>query len=113
MNDSPLKIVDSKLGLLSVFNQDNIHLIEKKSFVLGGIELIPGQKTSLHNFFNDDVIYLGFYEDFLQFQIGIDYNLFETLFWCNEFKRINENHILTIYQLGTARNYQFKNGFWK
>jgi len=49
----------------------------------------------------------------MQFKIGEDNNLFENSIYTNEFKKIDDNRILTIHQLGTARDYIFLNGRWK
>jgi len=109
----PISLIDSKIGLINVFNQDNIFLIEKQNIFLGDFLLTPDCKTTLNNFFNDFVTYLGVYKGRLQFQIGLEINLFETVIWCNEFKVIDFNRIMTVYQLGTARDYNFINGCWK
>ncbi|CAA6821450.1 MAG: Unknown protein [uncultured Sulfurovum sp.] len=100
---------------MRIFNNDELQGIKKDSVVLGGATLQAGEKTTLNDFFNGEVTYLGIYEDYLQFEIGKEVNLFETLTYTNEFSRVDENRILTIYQAGTARNYDFKReqGYWK
>ena len=113
MNSPIIKTIDSKLGLLKIFNQDNLCEIKKENITLNNQILIPGQRTTLDNFFNGEVTYLGLHEDFMQFQIGEHQDLFSDEIWCNEFKKLDERHILTIYQVGTARDYIFKNGNWK
>lgn len=108
-----ISFIDSSLGLLRVYDESNINQISKESITLNHVELTPGQKTTLDNFFNSEVIYLGLFNGFMQFEIGRDTNLFSTTIWCNEFKKIDEKTILNIYQVGTARDYIFKNGKWK
>jgi hypothetical protein len=111
--NEPVSIIDRSLGLLRVFTNENIFLIEKESVILNGRELRPNSKTTLDNFFNGEVEYLGTYKGYLQFKIGSDSNLFNDNIWCNEFKKITDTRIMTIYQAGTARDYNFKNGNWK
>jgi hypothetical protein len=110
-----VKMIDSKIGLMRIFNDHELQDIKKDSVILGGATLKVGEKTTLNDFFSANVIYLGIYENYMQFQIGLEVNLFETLIYTNEFKRVDENRIVTIYQLGTARNYDFKikDKIWK
>lgn len=106
-------IISSEFGLLKIFNLESLELIRKEEITVNNNRLIPGQKTTLDGFFNSEVVYLGLYNQYMQFQIGIDSNLFATEIYSNEFKKIDETTILTIYQPGTARDYNFKNGAWK
>ncbi len=113
MNRFPFRIIDSKLGLIKVFNQDNINEISEESIILNDMTLIPGCKTTLNDFFNAEVTYLGIHEYYMQFKVGEQDDLFGKQIWCNEFKKIDNKRIVTVYQSGTAKDYIFKNGVWK
>ncbi len=112
-NEDIKSYIDSKIGLIRVFNNESIHKIQKEDVFIGGNVLKAGSKTTLNNFFNEEVIYLGMFDGWMQFQIGEDDNLFEHQIYTNEFKKITEQRMLSIYQIGTARDYLFKNGEWK
>lgn len=112
MNNDIKSYIDNKIGLIRVFNENALALIKKESVSINDIVLNAGDKTTLNDFFESEVIYLGVFDDYLQFQIGKDNNLFESSIYTNEFKKIDENRILTIHQVGTARDYFFKNGTW-
>lgn len=107
------KIIDGKIGLIKVFDDENIKCISPKTVTLGGNALVAGQKTTLHDFFNGEVVYLGIHEGYMQFKIGEQRDLFSHEIWTNEFKKIDENRIMTIYSHGTARDFIFKNGVWQ
>jgi hypothetical protein len=107
-------IIDSKIGLINIFNVDELDtLIDKREMLLNGKTLIPNGKTSLDGFFDEDVEYLGLYDGYMQFKIGEEVNLFNSSVWVSSFKKLTEQRIMTIYQAGTARDYNFKNGAWK
>ena len=107
-------IIDSKIGLINIFNQEEIdRLIEKQTISLNGKKLEPNTHTTLDDFFNGEVEYLGMHDGYMQFKIGEENNLFENTIWVNSFKKIDEKRIVTVYQAGTARDYNFKNGEWK
>jgi len=105
--------IDTGIGLIRVFKAEALSHIEKVEVSINGTTLKAGDKTTLDNFFSEEVIYLGVYDGYMQFQVGKDNNLFESSIYTNEFKKIDENRILTIYQLGTARDHFFKDGVWK
>lgn len=113
MINTPIRNIDSRLGLIKIFNQDNISLVKKESIFLNGETLKPNGKTTLNNFFNNEVVYLGLHDDYMQFEIGREQDLFNESIYCSEFKRISDTRIMTIYQVGTARDYNFKKGIWK
>lgn len=113
MDESIKSYIDSQIGLIRVFNTKNIIHIKKEDISLGGNIIKAGSKTTLNNFFNEEVVYLGLYEDWMQFQVGEDNNLFEHQIYTNEFKKIDDERILSIYQIGTARDFLFKDGVWK
>ncbi len=113
IQDDIKSYIDSKLGLLRVFTEEATNLIKKVPVQINGIIINAGDKTTLNDFFENEVVYLGLFDDYMQFQIGQDNNLFESSIYTNEFKKINDNRILTIHQLGTARDYIFLNGKWK
>lgn len=107
------KLIDGKIGLIKVFDEENISCISPETVTLGGEVLFAGQKTTLNDFFNSEVVYLGIHERYMQFKIGEQHDLFSHEIWTNEFKKIDENRIMTIYSHGTARDFIFKNGVWK
>lgn len=107
------KYIDNKIGLIKIFNSNNISEIDPVETTLGDTTLIPNTKTTLNDFFNQEVVYLGIHEDYLQFKIGEEVDLFGDKIYTNEFKKINDHRIMTIYQVGTARDYNFKKGIWK
>lgn len=113
MDDEIKSYIDAKIGLIRVFNSNNIKNIKSEDISIGGNILKAGTKTTLNNFFNEEVIYIGTYDGWMQFQIGEDDNLFEHQIYTNEFKKISDERMLSIYQIGTARDYLFKNGEWK
>lgn len=107
-------IIDSKIGLINIFKADEIDThIEKTDTSLNGYTLKPNTKTNLDDFFNGYVEYLGIFNGYMQFKIGEDNDLFGTTIWVNSFKKITETTIMTIYQQGTARDYNYKNGRWR
>ena len=106
--------IDSKIGIINIFTENEADtLIEKTDAFLGETVLTPGTRTTLNGFFNGDVVYLGIYDEHLQFKIGENSDLFGFEIWTNAFKKINDNRICTVYQLGTARDYIYRNGVWK
>jgi len=111
--DEIKEYIDSKIGLIRVFTEEALNLIEKESVSINGVELQPNDKTTLNDFFEREVTFLGFYDGWIQFKIGEDNNLFERSIYTNEFKKIDENRIVTIHKLGTARDYIYLNGRWK
>lgn len=113
MTKKPIKLIDEKLGLLKIFSLENINEIKKETITLCDEVLIPGLKTTLKDFFSKEVEYLGTHDNYLQFKVGENYDLFGREFWCNEFKKIDENRMVTVFQAGTARDFNFKNGVWK
>lgn len=107
------KLIDGKIGLIKVFDEETIECISPDTVTLCGETLFAGQKTTLNDFFNAEVIYLGMHDSYMQFKIGEYHDLFSHEIWANEFKKIDENRIMTIYAHGTARDFIFKNGVWK
>ncbi len=105
--------IDTEIGLIRVFEENDLSLIEKENTVINGTVLKAGDKTTLNDFFEKEVIYLGHYNGYMQFQVGKDVSLFGTKIYTNEFKKIDDNRILTIFKLGTARDFIYKNGAWK
>lgn len=105
-------IIDSKIGTINIFDKDDLNLIQKLDIELVTGVLRAGEHTTLSNFFNSPVVFLGVYQNYLQFEIGKDANLFNTTIWCNAFKKIDKETLLTSYQSGTIRDYRFKNGKW-
>ncbi|UTJ05412.1 hypothetical protein [Arcobacter roscoffensis] len=112
MSQNPIKLIDPTHGYLKIFNTFNIDEIKKESITLNDMQLIPGQKTSLNNFFDEEVEFLGIHDGYMQFKVGECNDLFSEV-WCNEFKKIDEKRICTSYSRGTVRDYIFKNGVWK
>lgn len=107
-------IIDAKIGLINIFNLDEIDThIEKIDTSLNGYTLKPNIKTNLDHFFNSEVEYLGICNGYMQFKIGEENDLFGATVWVNSFKKITDTRICTVYQPGTARDYIFKNGIWK
>ena len=111
--DKVINYIDRSIGLIKVFNDTNLSLIKKESVSLAGTIINPGEKTTLNGLFNAEVNYLGTHDGLMQFQIGEESDLFENKIWTSEFKRIGEERIMNIYQLGTARDYFYKNEIWK
>ena len=109
----PCFYIDSIVGSVNIFEKESLSLIVPEIVFLGNSNLIPGEKTTLNDFFNQSVEFLGIYEDKLQFNIGTYKDLFEDLVYCNSFKKIDDKCFVNIYRLGTARSYIFKNGVWK
>lgn len=107
-------VIDAKIGLINIFKADEIDThIEKINTSLNGYILKPNTKTNLDDFFNGEVEYLGICNGYMQFKIGEDNDLFGATVWVNSFKKITDTRICTVYQAGTARDYNFKNGEWK
>lgn len=105
--------IDSQLGIVNIFRDDELNMIKKTSVCIGGKTLASGDKTSLNGFFNGEIEYLGLYDGYMQFVIGEFPNLLGTAIFTSSFKKITDTRIVTIYQVGTARDYHFKNGIWK
>ncbi len=103
----------SKIGRIRIFNERTISQIKKESVELAGVVIEPDSMTTLNDFFDGEVKYLGTYKGWLQFQAGEDTNLFDSEIYTSEFKKVTDHRILNIYQIGTARDYHFKNGIWK
>lgn len=111
--NKPIKIIDKKLGYLKIFSLENIKEIKKKEVSINGTILMPDSKTTLNNLFEKEVEYLGIHDGYMQFKVGENNDLFGKEIWCNEFKKISEQRIVTCYQEGTARDYVFKERKWK
>jgi len=105
--------IDSQLGMVNVFRNDEVNIIEGTPVDIGGEALRVGDKTSLNGFFAREIEYLGQHEGYMQFAIGTFQDLLGTIIFANSFKKITETQMLTVYQAGTARDYHFKNGKWK
>lgn len=105
--------IDAKIGMVKIFNQEDLKAIEKVETIIGNNILKPDDETNLNNFFNQKVTYLGLHDGFIQFKIGEDSNLFDNLIYTSSFKKISENRIMNIYKSGSARDYIFRNGIWK
>ena len=107
------KYIDSKIGLIKIFNESGLNEIEEVEITLANHTLKPNDETTLNEFFNEPVVYLGLHDGYMQFKVGQEENLFDSNTYTSEFKKISENRIMNIYQVGTARDYNFKNGIWK
>jgi len=108
-----LECIDPKLGLVFIYLSNELNCIHQINSTINNSILSPGDKTTLDGFFDDFVTYLGIYDGYLQFEIGQSIDLFEHKIYVNAFKKIEENRIVTVYSPGTARDYIYKNGFWR
>jgi len=106
-------IYDSKMGTLTLFPFERIEEIEPIDIELVTGNIKAGESTDLNGFFSQEVVYLGMYANQLQFKVGESIDLFDRTIWCNSFSKVNESCLVTCYQAGTARDFQWKRGAWR
>ena len=105
-------IIDSKIGRINVFYNG-----EEKSIIDSNIEpiqlisgevLVANTKTSLNDFFSEEVLFLGKIGNQLQFVIGEERDLFNETLYCQSLSLVGDDMFINIYQIGTARDYRWK-----
>ena len=104
---------DSQLGTLTMFPSSKLEEIKKEDITLITGKIKAGQLTDLDGFFSEEVIYLGIYEEQLQFKVGESKDLFDHDTWCNSFTVIDEETLTACYQAGTLRDFRWKKGEWR
>lgn len=104
------------LGIISDSNENENDFIQDTSFLINGIQMNPGEKTTLFGMFEKEVKFVGsLTEDAkcMVFYLGQVNDLFESKKYYSCFYWIAENRILNKYQEYTARDFLFVNGKWK
>ena len=107
------------LGIIMDESEDESNYIGKTNIIINGVEITPGQKTTLFGMFDQDVTYCGILKDdpanslCMVFLLGNHADLFDHKRYYACFYWITPTRILNIYKEGSARDFIYVDGKWK
>ncbi len=104
------------MGLITSTGPTHPKIVQEK-VTLHGVELSPGDATTLDGFFDKNVFYAGILisknQKVMCFYIGKDSNLFEEKHYYYCLIHLNENLIVNKYTHTSARPFTWTGSCWK
>jgi len=107
-------LYSNSMGEGIILKNDDPLLVRKENRVVNNETLIPGQLTSMSNYFRHPIEFCGVIsKNTLVFFIGYTQDLFKKKSYYQIVHLITEKRLFSMYSPGAGRDHNFINGKWK
>lgn len=113
------KVIYSKnrgRGMILDQHDDNLVYFTPKSVIVNGIQIKPGDMTTMSDFFPQNYKYVGVLKEdntCMVFFMALESNLFDTHRYYTCWWKIAENRIFNMFSQIGGRDFNYINGQWK